>query len=76
MDKLLLAGLVFVAVGAVLVAFSLLASAKEKETRFGGIVLIGPLPIAFGSDKEILFYAIALGLVTLAAIYLLTNWMK
>jgi len=24
----------------------------KRESRFGGVVMIGPLPIAFGSDKE------------------------
>lgn len=32
-----------------------------RETRHGGIVLLGPIPIVWGSDKRILPWMIALG---------------
>lgn len=45
----------------------------QKETRYGGVVLIGPVPIAFGSDRSIavimLVVGVAVALVVLGLIF-------
>lgn len=34
----------------------------QRKTSYGGVVLIGPVPIAFGSDKRIAFFMLVLGI--------------
>lgn len=47
----------------------------RQRTRYGGVVLIGPIPIAFGSDKKLaltmLVIGIALVIVLFVALFLL-----
>ncbi len=38
----------------------------ESRTKTGGVVLIGPIPIVWGSDRRILAWMIAAGVVLLA----------
>ncbi len=35
----------------------------ERRTRYGGVVLIGPVPIAFGSDRNIAVLMLIIGIV-------------
>ena len=48
------------------------ATRKKRGVRYGGVVLIGPIPIAFGSDRRIaitmLVVGIIIAIVTLALI--------
>jgi uncharacterized protein (TIGR00304 family) len=39
------------------------AVVKEKRTSFGGVVLIGPIPIAFGSDRRMAVIMLVVGVV-------------
>lgn len=36
---------------------------EERDRRFGGVVLVGPLPIVFGSSQRIAKYMMILGLI-------------
>jgi len=38
--------------------------AAERKSSYGGVVLIGPIPIAFGSDKKMAVLMLILGLAT------------
>jgi len=40
----------------------------ERGTKYGGVVLIGPIPIAFGSDKRIATLMLLIGVATIVAI--------
>lgn len=40
----------------------------EKKMRYGGVVLIGPLPIAFGSDRRIAVIMLVLGIAMAIAL--------
>ena len=48
------------------------AGREKREARYGGVVLIGPVPIAFGSDRKVavtmLAGGIIIAIVTLALI--------
>lgn len=35
----------------------------QKQTKYGGVVLIGPIPIAFGSDKKTATLMLVIGVV-------------
>jgi len=64
--------LIFLGVTIILTALLLLSysETKEKETRAGGAIIIGPVPIVFGADKEsvktILILSIVLTVVLVA----------
>jgi uncharacterized protein (TIGR00304 family) len=45
-------------------------SGVERRGRFGGVVLIGPLPIVFGSDRGIVLWMVVIAIVCLIAISL------
>jgi uncharacterized protein (TIGR00304 family) len=44
---------------------------NENRAKVGGVVLIGPIPILFGSDKRMALIAAALAIMILAIIVLL-----
>ena len=72
MDLSLL-GLALVLVGFGVVAMALLSSGGRGEVKGGGVVLVGPIPIVFGSDAKWATVAIVLAivLVVLSLIYYL-----
>ncbi len=45
--------------------------AIEARTKVGGVVLIGPIPIVFGSDKKMALIAATVAIIMLAIIVLL-----
>jgi len=57
--------LVFAGIIVIIVAFFLMLSKQRGEGRVqgGGAVLIGPIPIVWGTDKRWIFVAIALLLI-------------
>ncbi len=65
MVDLVTAGLVLVLLGLGVVVISLLSEAKKSgaEVKGGGVVMIGPIPIIFGSDMKWASVAIALAIV-------------
>ena len=57
--------LVFAGIIIIIVAFFLMFSKQKGEGRIqgGGAVLIGPIPVVWGTDKRWIFVAIALLLI-------------
>jgi uncharacterized protein (TIGR00304 family) len=41
--------------------------APEKRTRYGGVVLIGPVPVAFGSDMKMARIMLVIGVILAVA---------
>jgi uncharacterized protein (TIGR00304 family) len=39
---------------------------RPAKTEFGGVVMVGPIPIAFGSDKKMVFAMFLIGLILAA----------
>jgi len=39
------------------------AAERERRTKYGGVVLVGPVPIAFGSDQKMALAMLVLGIV-------------
>ncbi len=68
--SLILIGVLIVATAAILVMTT--QGKKEKKTRTAGIIIIGPVPIIFGSDKKDVKILLALSTgLTVALIVLL-----
>ena len=73
MMDLVLAGLVlaFAGMGVMVIAMLARGTKGEGETRGGGVVLIGPVPIVFGSDMKWASVAMALAIVLIVLAILL-----
>lgn len=41
----------------------------QKDTKYGGVLVIGPVPIAFGSDRDVAIVMLIIGIV-LAIVFL------
>jgi len=64
-------GLVLVGIVLALVAVILLATRSAdagRKTRGGGILLIGPIPIIFGTDRESVKILVILAIILIAVV--------
>lgn len=75
MEPLFTAGLalVFIGVALAVVAVFLLALKGSGKVSGGGVVLLGPFPIVFGSDVKALKVVIALALILMVVALLATT---
>jgi uncharacterized protein (TIGR00304 family) len=81
---LIVAGILLIIFGFFLITFDMMRSAresgengaeqetKEKKVKGGGVILIGPIPIVFGTDKKyaLILTILAIVLMLLAIIFL------
>jgi uncharacterized protein (TIGR00304 family) len=73
-------GIVLVVVGVLIIVTAIIlasiGTAKEGKVRGAGVIMIGPVPIIFGTDKQsvktVLTLALALTIVVLIIVVL--NW--
>ncbi|VVB63154.1 Uncharacterised protein [uncultured archaeon] len=61
-------GLLLIAMGFLLVMVSILQDSRQGNSGYGGVILIGPIPIVFGSTPEMAITSmfVATGLMVLA----------
>ncbi|MDW7731185.1 MAG: DUF131 domain-containing protein [Methanolobus sp.] len=69
-------GILFIVLGFILVFLGMLSSADESGGEFGGVLLIGPIPIAFGSSPEITSSMLWAGVIIAIAYLLFTTRMR
>jgi uncharacterized protein (TIGR00304 family) len=62
-------GIYLVLIGFALVLIGTLLSARN--TSFGGLVMIGPIPLAFGTSPEITVIAMVIGLLLMVAYFII-----
>lgn len=80
-DVLFLAGFALIVVGVLIVVLALLLvsvrSAGKSKVRGGGAVIIGPVPIVFGTDKRSLKTVLLLSIVltALALVVFVVNYL-
>lgn len=69
-DTLIIAGIALIFIGFLLVFLGTLISALggEGEVEGGGVIMIGPIPIVFGTNRE------AVTLVSILAVLLMVLW--
>jgi uncharacterized protein (TIGR00304 family) len=81
-NLLILLGLGLVFLGFILVFLGLMfppGKIKEREEisrekiKGGGVILIGPIPIIFGSDYKYAIIAIALAIILIVIVFLFTT---
>jgi len=60
-------GLFIIFIGFIIIIFALLFREVEKGeeaiSKGGGIIIIGPIPIVFGSDKQMILFAAVIGII-------------
>ncbi len=62
-------GLLLILIGFAAVIIGTLLSAQKAD--FGGLIMIGPIPIVFGTSPEITLVAMVFGLVMMLVFYAL-----
>ncbi|MBN2110819.1 MAG: DUF131 domain-containing protein [Methanosarcinaceae archaeon] len=66
-------GILFIVLGSVLLFLGMLSSAADPDGELGGVLLIGPIPIAFGSSPEITTSMLWAGVIIAIAYLLFTR---
>lgn len=67
-------GVILVFIGIALMAIGMIFQAvksKEAEVRGGGVILIGPFPIVFGSDAEAVKTVVILTILLILIVFFL-----
>jgi len=72
-NTLIISGIAAVFLGMLLIFIgtALQATSKTGEVQTGGVIMIGPIPIIFGSDKTFIIIAAVFALVLMVVSYLL-----
>ncbi|WP_457554989.1 TIGR00304 family membrane protein [Candidatus Pyrohabitans sp.] len=75
-EELIGAGMLLVLLGIILIfagmlGFAIRGGEGKTEVRGGGVVLIGPFPIVFGSDTQSVKLVLLLTLALILVVYLL-----
>jgi uncharacterized protein (TIGR00304 family) len=77
MPDLVFAGIVIILAGLLVVFLAMVISGKSSEggetqtqVRGGGVIMIGPIPIIFGSDAKWTIIAIILAIVLMVIVLL------
>ena len=69
MTNIIKLGIILILIGFVLVLIGAVLSASNAT--FGGLIMIGPIPIAFGSSPEITVVAMVIGLFLMLMFFIL-----
>lgn len=68
-EKVIFIGIILVIIGIFIIiigsALSLMKYSDSNESRIegGGVIFIGPIPIVFGTNKQITWYMLVVGVV-------------
>lgn len=62
-------GIYLIIIGFALVFIGMILSARNSG--FGGLIMIGPVPVAFGTSPEITVIAMVIGLVLMLVFFML-----
>lgn len=67
-------GTIFIIIGFGSLLIGSILSAVHGNNNFGGLILIGPIPIVFGSSPEITSNMLWIGLIILVVYLLFWRW--
>lgn len=63
-------GFFFILIGVGLIIFNLVNEGSSSDVEGGGVVMLGPLPIVFGSSERSALFAVVIGILALIFVYL------
>lgn len=77
-QNLIFIGFALIIIGLILVFASAFLGAKDSktQTKAAFVGFIGPLPFGFGSDKQILYFALAIGIVMFILVLISNLFMR
>ena len=76
-DELVVAGFIFILLGfSLLIIGSLLKARGSAEVESGGVIVIGPIPIIFGSSGRAAVLAAVLGLVIMILVFVMMIYFR
>ena len=76
---LIILGIILSFIATVIMFLSRFRDRKAKGVRGGGLIMIGPIPIIFGTDKETMkiLILLSIALMVIALIFILVlNWIS
>ena len=65
--------LIFVGIALIFIGIALLGL-NAGHVHYGGVIIIGPFPIVFGSSPDIVIFGIVLALILLTFMLILARW--
>lgn len=68
-NLLILIGILLVFIGFILIFFEFIRKLPYKKVEGGGLILIGPIPIVFGSDTRYVILAIILVIILMLIVF-------
>jgi uncharacterized protein (TIGR00304 family) len=70
---IILAGFIISLIGLLLIVLSLISGEREGErVEGGGVLIVGPLPIVFGSSRKAALIAAIIGVIMIVIVLALT----
>ncbi|MEB3774429.1 MAG: DUF131 domain-containing protein [Desulfurococcales archaeon] len=76
-DELVVAGFILILLGfSLLIIGSLLKARGSAEVESGGVIVIGPIPIIFGSSDRAAVIAAVLGLVIMILVFIMMIYFR
>lgn len=72
-NTIITVGILVILIGFILIfaGTALQSSAKTSDVKTGGVILIGPIPIIFGSDKGAVVTAVIMAIILMVLAYFL-----
>ncbi len=72
-NTIITVGILVIFIGFILIfaGTALQSSAKTSDVKTGGVILIGPIPIIFGSDKGAVVTAVLMAIILMVLAYFL-----
>jgi len=69
-------GVMLIALGLMVLLLFFMQAATQGNASFGGVVLIGPIPIVFGSSPQMAIASMLLAIILIALSFLILVWPK
>jgi len=70
-DKYIIIGISLILIGFAVLLIGTFMNMGKTDAKGGAVILIGPIPIGFGTDKEMLIIALILSLILIFASFFL-----
>lgn len=64
-------GMLMIVLGSILQSSSSSSGSSKTEVHTGGVILIGPIPVIFGNDKQLVIFGVIFAIVIMILYYLL-----
>jgi len=73
MEQLVTIGIIVVFVGILIIIIGSILGAGEGKAKFAFGGFIGPIPIGFANDKDMLYVVIAIAVIMLIVMFLISH---